>query len=181
MPTLLTDVEFAEHLRTFTRTARRLELQPVYLEPEEEATVAKFVAGQPEPPTEVPGLRSWFEQIAELTVAGKHVERVRVHEDLPTDYQRWERWAGQWNTAAGETIRYMTRTQAHAIGLLPAAGDVDWWLLDSELLIMMMFDGDGHRTRNELVADPLIVAQAQAWWDLAVRHSTPDPAPSAAA
>ncbi|MDW5323888.1 hypothetical protein R6Y94_08575 [Plantactinospora sp. KLBMP9567] len=75
----------------------------------------------------------------------------------------------------------MTRSQAHAIGLLPAAGDVDWWLLDSELLIMMMFDGDGHRTRNELVADPLIVAQAQAWWDLAVRHGTPDPAPSAAA
>ena len=176
----LTDAEFADRLRTFAHTAFRLELQPVYLEPEEAETVAKFVGGQPEPPTEVPGLRSWFEQIAELISAGRHIERVRVHEDPPTDYQRWERWIGGWNTTAGETIRYMTRDQAHDIGLLPAAGDIDWWLLDDDRLIMMTFGG-GRRIHNELVTDPKIVAQARAWRDLAVRHSAPDTTRSGAA
>ena len=66
--------------------------------------MAKFLAGEPEPPTEVPVLRAWFEQVAGLTRRGRRFERVRVHEDPPPGYQRWERWIDPWNVAAGETI-----------------------------------------------------------------------------
>lgn len=167
----ITDVEFDQLLRTFDHTAFRLELQPTYLEPSEQDTVARFVAGRAQDPTEVPELRSWFEQVERLTREGRTIERVRVHEDPPTPYQRWERWIGKWNIAAGETIRYMTRTHAHEIGLLPAAEATDWWLLDSDRLITMTFDAEGRRTRNELVTDPSTITQACAWRDLAVRHS----------
>ncbi|GIG62281.1 hypothetical protein Lfu02_66530 [Longispora fulva] len=138
--------------------------------------MARFLAGDPQPPTEVPELADWFTQVAKLTGQGKRIERVRVHEDPPTDYQRWERWIGTWNTGAGETIRYLTRRRAHEVGLLPAAGNFDWWLLDSHRLIVMRFDDTGHRLSNELITDPANLVQALAWRDLAVRHSTPDDA-----
>jgi hypothetical protein len=170
----LTDAEFGELLATFERSALRLELQRQYSEPTERETVAKFLAGSPEPPTAVEDLRSWFDQIARLTRTGKRIERVRVHDNPPSDYQRWERWIGSWNIRAGETLRYMTRERAHEVGLLPAAGERDWWLLDDARLIVMAFDNAGHRTLNELVTDPEVVAQARTWWDLAVRYSVPD-------
>jgi transcriptional regulator with XRE-family HTH domain len=162
--------EFAEQLRSFSDSAFRLELQPAYLEPVEREGLAKFLAGHPEPPTEIPGLDSWFEQIAELTRQGKRVERVRVHEDPPTGYQQWARWASRWSIAAGEVIRYLTRATAHEIGLLPADSDRDWWLLDSDRLIVMSFDAEGRRIRNTLVTDHATVAQACAWRDRAIHH-----------
>jgi hypothetical protein len=110
--TALTGEEFADQFRRFEHTAFRLELQRAYREPSEAETVAKFLGGDPEPPTQVDGLRAWFEQVAAQTREGKCIERVRVHEDPPTDYQRWERWIDRWNTEAGETIRYLTRPRA---------------------------------------------------------------------
>lgn len=170
----LSDDRFGQLLATFDRSAFRLELQPAYLESSEQAAVQAFIAGQPQPPTDVPGLSEWFDQIAQLTAAGRQVQRVRVHEDPPTSYQRWERWIGQWNVAAGEQIRYVTRPQAHRAGLLPAAGDVDWWLLDEAQLIVMRFDGAGRRVTTELTSDLAAIAQACQWRDLAIRCSAPD-------
>jgi hypothetical protein len=149
--------EFGEQLKTFDLSAFRLELQPAYREPVEAEAVARFLAGKAELPTKIGSLRAWFEQVADLTLAGRTVRRVRVHEDPPTPYQRWERWVGTWNTQAGEEIRYMTRAEAHRVGLLPAAGDTDWWLLDSDRLIVMTFDGKGHRIKTELVTDDTMV------------------------
>lgn len=169
MTTTLTDAEFAEQLRTFERSAFRLELQREYREPSEADTLARFLAGNPQDPTEVPGLRAWFAQVADLTNRGRSIERVRVHDDPPTDYQRWEHWIGAWNIRAGETIRYLTRQQAHNIGLLPAAGTTDWWLLDETWLILMRFDAHGNRIANELTTDPATIEQACTWRDLAVR------------
>lgn len=177
----VTDAEFAALLNGFKHTAFRLELQRAYAEPDEHDTVARFLAGEPQPPTEVPGLRAWFAQVAEQTRQGKRIERVRVHTDPPTDYQQWERWIGAWNSQAGETIRYMTWERAHQVGLLPAVGTTDWWLLDSVRLLVMTFDNQGRRINNELVTDPYRVVQACAWRDLAIHYSAPDEYRSAAA
>lgn len=171
MGTPITDDEFGAFLRSFDTTAFRLELQPAYSEPTEHATVSRFLAGDPQLPTEVPELNDWFKQVRGLTAAGKTISRVRVHEDPPTDYQRWERWIGKWNTEAGEQITYLTRQQAHDIGLLPGAGDTDWWLLDDAILILMRFAPDGTRTSTELHTDPQMVTRARAWRDLAVQPS----------
>jgi hypothetical protein len=171
---LLSEPEFSLLLGSFDHTAFRLELQPAYNEPSETETVRRFLTGDPQPPTEVPGLKAWYDQIGELVAQGKRVERVRIHDHPPTGYQRWERWAGAWNIKAGEVIRYLTRPRAQEIGLLPDAGFVDWWLLDSTRLITMRFDGEGRRVTTELVTDPATVVQAAGWRDLAVHHSTPD-------
>jgi hypothetical protein len=174
MHSALSADEFAAALATFDRTAYRLELQREYREPCERETVRRFLAGDPQPPTDVDELRAWFSQVAALTGRGRVVRRVRVHEDPPSPYQRWERWIGTWNRAAGEEIRYMTRRDALDVGLLPAAGDLDWWLLDDSRLIVMRFDAAGRRVETLLVTDSTEIEKARAWWDLAVRHSAPD-------
>lgn len=171
---MLTDAEWAEQLRMFDRTAFRFECQPVYAEAEEADTVRRFLAGNPQPPTEVPELRVWFEQVAGLVAGGRRIERVRVHDEPPTPYQRWLQWIDQWNTEAGEVIRYMTRARAHAAGLGPALTNIDWWLMDDQRLILMRFDTNGRRVENELVTDPERVAQGCTWWDLAVHHAPVD-------
>lgn len=170
-PSTLTDEQFREVLHQFEHTAFRLELQRTYLEPSETELFAAFLRGEPEPPTSVDQLRGWYAQVAAHVQMGKRIERVRVQQDPPTDYQRFERWLDQWNRHAGETMRYLTWQRAHEIGLLPAAGNTDWWLLDSAQLIVMHFDGEGHRIRNELITDPAVVIQACKWRDLAVHHS----------
>lgn len=170
MPTPLTDAEFGEQVLAIERSAFRLELQRQYLEPVEAETLAKFTAGAPQDPTELGFMRVWFDRIRRLSSEGKRIERVRVHDEPPTTYQRWERWIGAWNIAAGERMHYLTRTRAHEVGLLPAAGATDWWLLDGNRLIVMHFDDSGRRTNTELTTDPTAVQQACAWWDLAVRH-----------
>ncbi len=179
--TVLRPAEFAAQLRDFSFTAFRLEFQRQYREAGEPEAVQKFLAGRPDPAPANPGLRDWYNQVAEQTTAGRRIERVRIHDDPPTAYQRWERWIDTWNRDAGEVIHYLTRQQAHAVGLLPAAGalipgddatgDVDWWLLDSNRLIMMRFDEVGQRIHNQLVVDPATVVKACAWRDLAVHHS----------
>lgn len=174
MRTALTEAEFGEQVLTIEHSAFRIELQPEYREPIEAETVARFVAGNPQDPTELPFMRDWYDRVRRLTREGKRIERVRIQEDPPTAYQRWERWIGSWSTAAGEHIRYLTRARAHKIGLLPAVGNTDWWLLDARRLILMGFDDVGRRIRTELTDDPAIVEQACAWRDLAVTHGVLD-------
>ncbi|GII23804.1 DUF6879 family protein [Planosporangium mesophilum] len=180
MTTPLTEAEFAEQLHTFERSAFRLELQREYREPTETDTLARFLAGDPQDPTEVPSLRAWYVHIAAVTRRGRHVERVRVHDEPPTGYQRWERWIGTWNIAAGETMRYLTRQQAYDIGLLPAAGNTDWWLLDETRLIILRFDEVGHRIANEITTDQQMIDQACTWRELAIRYGVLERPPNAA-
>jgi hypothetical protein len=167
----LTEDEVEEQLTNFEHTAFRLELQRAYREPVEEAWFARFLAGDPQSPDEQPEFQEWLARMAALTATGRRVERVRVHDDPPTPYQQWERWTGAWNIRAGETMRYLDRRRAHEIGLLPAAGDEDWWLYDSCRLLVYRFDAEGNRLENELITDPRRVVQAAVWRDLAVHHA----------
>lgn len=173
MGRLLSHDEWAAQLAGFEASAFRLELQPAYDEPGD--SVARYLAGDPQDPDDVPEFRAWAAQVRAITDSGRTISRVRVHDDPPNGYQRWERWAGRQTIAAGERIRYLSRSAALAVGLLPAAGPDDWWLLDEARLVVMRFGGD-RLVVSELVDDPERVAQACAWRDLAVRHSTPDTA-----
>jgi hypothetical protein len=177
----LTSDEFWDELHRFDFTTFRIELQKSYLEEEERPLFEAFLRGDPPPPTAIPELKLWFEKTANHVAAGKTVTRVRVQEDEPTDYQRFERWIEAWNREAGERMLYLTRSQAHAVGLLPGVGVDDWWLQDSKRLIVMRFDEAGRRVENELVTDPVAVQTACAWRDLAVHHAARATARSAAA
>jgi len=166
----LTAEDFNQLFRYFTTSAARLEVQPVYAVTDERESVEEFLAGHPRPVTEFPFYATWLDQIRAVTAEGRRVERVRVLEEPPTEYQRWELWSGQYNIAAGEVIRYITRSKALAVGL-PVTDD--WWLFDSAHLAVMRFSPTGEPLGGEIVTDPDVVAQHCQWWELAVAHSEP--------
>jgi hypothetical protein len=169
----LSEDDFYAELGAVTRSALRLERQPFYFEPAEQPTVDRFLAGDPQDPTEVDSLRDWFALVSRLTERGVVVARVRVQEDPPNPYQQWERFITPWNLAAGEDMRYLTEASAQEIGLLPADANHDWWLLDDARLIVMQFDQNGRRVHTELVTDPAQVDRAKTWWQPAYAHSAP--------
>ena len=74
----LTGDDFNSLFRYFTRTAFRLETQPIYTVTEEQPSVQRFLAGDLHPVDEYPPMAAWLDQIRTLTRAGKRVQRVRI-------------------------------------------------------------------------------------------------------
>ena len=157
--------------RGFRASAWRLETLDHYAMDYEAPDFRRFVAGQRASLSQAAWFRPWLDQIAELARQGREVGRVRILAEPPSDYQRFEMWCAQWNTAAGERIGYLARSRALEIGLPVDLGD--WWLFDDARLVLMGFDEAGRITGKELVTDPVIVAQHCEWRDLAVRYATP--------
>lgn len=170
MPRRIRDDESGRLLATFKRTAFHLETRPFYVIASEQPLLSRFLAGSPVPPPEVGWYRQWLDQVDTLTRQGKHVSRVRVLDDPPTDYQRWLLWNGPWHAAAGEDIRYMPRSTAGQAGL-PL--DHDWWLLDDKRVIVTRFADDNVIREKTLITEAAAVAAYRAWRDTAVRLATP--------
>jgi hypothetical protein len=167
----ISEDEFGVMLRSFKRSAFRLETRRSYALSYEREEFERFLAGTPTIPPLVDWWRPWLEQIAQFGREGKTVSRVRVLAEPPTPYQRWELWAAPWHARAGEDIRYMPQWRARQLGLLD--NKLDWWLLDDERVILMRFTKDGEIDRKTLTDDPAIVARHLHWRDLAVRNATP--------
>lgn len=165
--------QYSQMLATFKRSAFRLELQREYAVTYERQTFERFLSGQPQEPTEVPAITDWLRQIKQQTTEGKTIERVRVFDEPPTDYQRFEAYVEQWNAEAGELIHTVSRGCAAACGLLPAAGDDDFWLFDDTLLMTMAYN-EGQRKLTQLTDEESAVQQARLWRDLAVRAARKD-------
>lgn len=170
MRTPITQAEFSRQLAEFQHSAYRFEAQPTYKLGYEQTEFTRFLEGSPVPPPDVAWWRPWLEQITALTEEGKTVSRVRVLEVPPTPYQRWELWAASWHAEAGEDIRYLTRPQAHGLGLPLKA---DWWLLDDERLIVIHYTSSGAVKDKELVTDKGLVALHSEWRSLARHHAIP--------
>jgi hypothetical protein len=168
MGTLITDEEFAGMFRAFRESAFRLETREHYAMTYEREGFARFLEGRPQPPAELPWWKAWLDQMRDLTREGKRIERVRLVSDPPSDYQRWELWATPWHAEAGERISYLSRYAAEALGV-PV--DDDWWLFDSERLVIMKFTAAGEVGHRALITDPGIVARHCEWRDLAASHA----------
>lgn len=159
-------------LRSFKQSAFRFEARRAYALTYERADFEKFLAGSPVPPPELDWWRPWLDKIATLTAEGKQVSRVRVLDEPPTDYQRWEMWAAPWHSQAGERIGYVPRAAA-ARAMLPLWLGQDWWLLDDKRVICMSFTETGEIENRKITTDPGTVARFCKWRDLAVRIATP--------
>lgn len=168
MSSALSNDQFWAHLAAFTRSAFRLELQPRYVVDYERDLYNAYLAGTARPATDSAALRAWLDRVRHQVSEGKVIERVRVVDEPPTDYQRWMKYMDRWNREAGETILYLTRAHARHVGLLPDAGPGDWWLLDDERLITMDYDAEGRRVRSGLTTGGARLRQARAWRALAV-------------
>jgi hypothetical protein len=164
---LISQEEFRNAVRSFQRTAFRLEVRDSYKPDYEREAFQRFLAGSPLPPSELDWWQAWLDQVSGWTREGKAIGRVRVLADPPTDYQRWMLWTTPWHASAGEDIRYIRQATVQHTGL-PLE---DWWLLDDEQVIVMHFTEDGRPGRKELVTDPEPVARYRTWRAVALRNS----------
>jgi hypothetical protein len=155
---------FIDLFRRFEHTAYRLEVRRAY-DSEADDTFLRWLAG------ETPDLhwfQPWLDLMAEQTERGKRVERVRVVDDPPSDYLRFEVWLNPYNKAAGEDIRYLNRGVAERL-VLPS---YDYWLFDSRLLARLHFDDQGDRFLGVVLSEtPSELVAHNYWRDAAWHHA----------
>ena len=165
---MLTEEAFSTVLRSFERDAFHFEAQRWYRLDYEKRDFLRFLHGNPVPPPQLQWWQPWLERVALWTAEGKHVSRVRILEEPPTDYQRWLLWANPWHAEAGEDIRYMPRSRAEQVGL-PL--DSDWWLLDDERVLVTRFTNTGTIRDKTLITDPDDAGEYEHWRLVAIAHS----------
>jgi len=161
--------EFLRWVRTFRRSAFRLETRSGYAFAYERAEFDRFRAGNPTPPSDVEWWRAWLDRVAGCVADGKSIGRVRLVDTPLTDYQRWLVWSTPWHETAGENIRYMPRQMADSLGLVMR----DWWLLDDACVIQLTFADDGSLAERALTIEPAVVAGYMSWRDVLMRHAIP--------
>jgi hypothetical protein len=158
---VLTGEDFRDLFRTFEHAAFRLEVREGYYEKEQ---LSQFLAGGP---VDLAYMESWLALMVQLRVQGKRVERVRVVSRPYSDYTRYGLWLAQYNTQAGEDIRYLVRDQAAG---LP---DHDYWLFDSSQLYIVRFSEADELLGAEPVEDLAEIVQHGYWRDAACHHAVP--------
>lgn len=166
--TVITDASWLDLFDTFERAAVRLETRPSYLVDAEQEEFGRFLATgvvEDDDPD-----RRWRRQMRAARDSGRQVARVRFIREPPGDYQRYLIACNQFNEEDGEDIRYLTYQRAAELGL----PQVDFWLFDDRLVLMMAFDDKGRPLDKELVEDDAAaVDQAREWISLAMEHATP--------
>lgn len=155
----MTPEHFDALFDTFHSTVARLETLPAYAVADYEGErLAAFLAGRPLP------LRSittdpWLARIARTTMDGKKWSRVRVVDEPPTDYQRFELAVYPETQAVGETIHVLPRYAYRMDG-------PDFWLFDGDTsaarAVLMDYSPDGTWLGAQLVDDPTVVAVCKA-------------------
>lgn len=164
MAGLITGDAFTDLFRQFEHTAYRLEVRTIYGVPEEDEPFQRFLAGE-DPSTD--WFEPWLALMREQTSQGKRVERVRVVDEPPSDYLRFEIWGTPHNLAAGEDIRYLTRSRANELGL----PNEDTWLFDSKRLARLHFDGQNRPLGASLHEDLAELVQYNYWRDTAWHYA----------
>ncbi|MFD5818118.1 DUF6879 family protein [Streptomyces sp. NPDC127038] len=166
MPEVIPFKEIAHVFRTFEHTAWRLETRRGYATDRNSETWARWQAGEDvalEPPD------GWRRNVAEQTALGKRFGRVRIIDQPLTEGQKFLLARAPSNVAAGDEVRYLTRTDADRLGL----PDFDFWLLDSRTLLRFVFDEQDTTlgvTVSQEPTDVLAACQARdAAWHHAIR------------
>ncbi|MGA8117132.1 MAG: DUF6879 family protein [Actinocatenispora sp.] len=162
----LTGEEFAALFTSFDDTAWHLETRGKYSIADEQDAYTRFLAGQP---VGTDWFRPWLDQVRELTAKGCRIGRVRLLDDPPTDYQRFELWGTPHNVAAGEEVSMLPTAAGRRLGL----PDHDFWLFDSKRVVVSHFTDDGRLTGDQMFTDPETVDTHRQWWDVAVTHAVP--------
>jgi hypothetical protein len=167
---LVSGEAFGRLFGSFRSRAARLESRDRYADPEEDAALARFAAGEPEDPAYAASRRPWLSGVVGRAVAaGRRVERVRVVAEPLTEYQRFGlRHAGD-NVAAGEDIGYLPRSRAIALDL-PGH---DFWLFDDDRVALLYFTADDRLLGAHVIAQQAVMAQHRAWFATAQRAATP--------
>lgn len=150
----------------FTRSAFRLEGLQHYAEPAEAEAVARFLAGQ-DPQVD---LSWWLGLVKGHISADRSMSRVRLIEEPPTDYTRFELYCYPIMAEAGDDIRIISGAPDTVRRGLPFH---DFWLFDDRNVWVLTYDLDGTFVCAELHDDPQTVADHRRWRDVALAQSIP--------
>lgn len=161
----LTVEEFDQLYGTVKASVWRWECQPAYHEPDEQEPFSLWERGEPD---DLAWLEPWLATLRRAVQTGQRFQRVRMHHDPPTIYQRWGIEIAPTNVAAGEEVRILP--EHHARGLdLPG---YDFCILDDETVARMHFGAQG-MTGAELLTDARAVDRHRSWRDAAWNHAMP--------
>ncbi len=151
---------------SFTRSAWRLELHPVYAMPQEAESLSRWVAGERLPEGY---WSSWMERVAGYRASGRSIGRVHAVQRPLSEYLRFEMdWYYRPHVRAGEDIRILDLTDYPDPGL----PDHDFWLFDEATVVRMLYRPDGTQIGRELVENPDIELYLN-WRDMACATAVP--------
>ena len=163
---LLEGEEWQRFFDDFGRSAWRLELHPVYVMPQEEETLSRWRSGERLPDDH---WSPWMERVAGYLRTGRSIGRVHVVRRPLSEYLRFEfEWYYRRHVRSGEDIRILDLTGQPDTGL----PDHNFWLLDEERVVRMLYRPDGTQIGRELVEDPDIGAYLS-YRDVALAGAVP--------
>ena len=142
-----------------------LETRDAYGTETELPQIAKWKQGEPD---DLAWLGWWLEMLRGHVAAGRTCRRARVVSQPVSEYQRWSMSHVSVFLDAGEDIRYVPRRNLTTVAL-PGSGD--FYVFDDELVLFLLYAGNGLNTAFETTDDPAVVRTCreafQAVWDLA--------------
>jgi hypothetical protein len=147
LPGLLTEQELGDLLDQARGELFRLEVLDVYDVASDGGDFARYVSGGqgPDMARKVP----WLERLRHDAARGLLNTRVHVVRSPLSDYLRYEmEWGYAFNVGAGEDIRVLDLAEAREP---PGLIDRDFWLMDSEVAVIMHYD-DAARFEGASVA-----------------------------
>lgn len=166
VPQVINLDEFGQLFHTFEHTAWRLEKRRGYASDREDPTYAEFV--------ETGSITldcndDWSQNIRNQVLAGKTIGRVRIVDEPPTEGQLFLLADSPRNTAAGEDIRCLARSEADA-RLLP---EEDFWIFDSRVVARLSFDDHDVFHDVEIITEPTEVLRYCQLRDVAMHDAIP--------
>lgn len=165
-PRILDPGQFARLFENFQHSAWHLETRARYAVDEGTETYAQFVRGEaPAWDLNTP----WSTTIRAKTSDGADVGRVRIVDNPPTTGQLYLLAHAQKNAALGEDVRNLWRMDAERVHL-PAE---DFWIFDSHIVALCIFDDNDNLTGAELITEPSAVNQYARVRDVARHHAIP--------
>ncbi|GHA64136.1 hypothetical protein GCM10010330_16190 [Streptomyces tendae] len=165
-PPLQPFAEIAHLFRDFRHTAWRLETRRGYASDRKSPLWPRFLAGED---VAAEPANAWRQNVREQVDQGKRFERVRLVDAPLTQGQEFLLARAPSNVAAGEDIRYLPRSEAHALRL----PDHDLWLFDSKTVARFEFDEDDTTLGVYVTEDPAEVLAACQARDAAWHHAVP--------
>ncbi|MFG1958429.1 DUF6879 family protein [Nonomuraea sp. NPDC049028] len=165
-PRILDPERFARLFKNFQHSAWHLEVRARYASDEATETYAQFVRGE----TPTWDLTTpWSTTIRAKTEDGAAVGRVRIVDNPPTIGQLYLLAHAAKNAALGEDVRNMWRADAERV-YLP---DEDFWIFDSHIVALCLFDDGDNLTGAELITEPAAVNQYNRLRDIAQHYAVP--------
>jgi hypothetical protein len=159
--------ELTDLINSFRQEALHLETRDSYGTAAELPHLAKWEAGEPD---DTEWLQPWFDRVRAATQAGKSFRRARIVSEPVSDYQKWVLKDSHLFVEAGEDIRWVPRNR---VSTLAMPGN-DFWLFDDQVLVFLIFAGNGLVVDRQATTDPAAVELCRNAFDAVWELSIPD-------